>query len=100
MAFSVKFLAEVKTDLTEAKKYYFKKGGNPLSEDFKAEINSEIDYIRKFPEHYQVQYQNLRRALVTKFPYAIFYQISENTLIIFAVLHTSQEYKKVHKRND
>jgi hypothetical protein len=58
MAFSVKFLPEVKTDLTEAKKYYFKKGGNPLSEDFKAEINSEIEYIRKFPEHYQVQYQN------------------------------------------
>jgi len=99
MAFSVKFLPEVKIDLAEAKKYYFKKGGTSLSEDFKAEVNSEIDYIRKFPEHYQIQYQNIRRALIAKFPYAIFYQISENTLIIFAVLHTSQEYKKVYERN-
>ena len=43
MVFSVKFLPEVKTDLTKAKKYYFRKGGVSLSEDFKAEINSEID---------------------------------------------------------
>jgi hypothetical protein len=56
MGYTVKSLPEVKTDLAEAKKYYRKKGGTLLLEDFKAEINFEIDYIRKFPEHYQIKY--------------------------------------------
>ena len=98
MVYGVKFLPEVKIDLSEAKDYYFDKGGNQLAERFKTEINSEIEYIQKFPEHYQIQYRRLRRAIVKKFPYAIFYRFENKKIIIFAILHTRQDSSLIHSR--
>lgn len=49
MVYSVKFLPEVKNDLSKAKAYYLRKGGVQLAANFKKEINSEIKYLRRYP---------------------------------------------------
>ncbi|MDT0690442.1 type II toxin-antitoxin system RelE/ParE family toxin [Salegentibacter sp. F188] len=98
MVYSVKFLPAVKHDLSEAKSYYSQKGGIQLANNFKKEVNSEIAYIKQRPEHYQVQYRNLRKALVNRFPYAIFYHVRHQEVIIFAILHTRQDSSKVLNR--
>lgn len=49
-----------------------------LSQEFKAAVNKEIDYIGEHPEHYQLKYKELRQSLVRRFPYAIFYLVEEN----------------------
>ncbi len=48
-----------------------------LGQEFKAEVEKEIDYIGEYPDHYQLKYKELRQSLVTRFPYANFYLVEE-----------------------
>ena len=91
MSYKIKLLPIVHKDLREAKKWYHEKSAT-LAKEFKEEVNKEIDYIGKYPEHYQRKYKELRQSLVTRFPYAIFYLVEEEQkrIIVFGVLHTSR----------
>lgn len=99
MGFKIKLLPIVHIDLRKAKNWYYNKS-ETLAKEFKIEVDKEIDYIGKFPEHYQRKYKALRQSLVTRFPYAIFYLVEEEQerIIIFGVLHTSRNPEIVRKR--
>lgn len=99
MSYKIKLLPIVHTDLQKAKKWYQEKSGT-LAEEFKTEVNQEIEYIGEYPEHYQRKYKELRQSLVARFPYAIFYLVEEEQkrIIIFGVLHTSRNPEIVKKR--
>ena len=99
MSYKIKLLPIVHTDLRKAKKWYHQKN-ETLANEFKIEVNKEIDYIGEYPEHYQLKYKGLRQSLVTRFPYAIFYLVQEELkcIIIFGVLHTSRDPEIVSRR--
>tara|TARA_B110000090_G_scaffold208709_1_gene263152 strand:- start:1192 stop:1500 length:309 start_codon:yes stop_codon:yes gene_type:complete len=99
MSYKIKLLPIVHTDLRKAKKWYNKQR-EELGEEFKIEVNKEIDYIGENPEHYQRKYKELRQSLVTRFPYAIFYLVEEEQkrIIIFGVLHTRRNPEIARKR--
>ena len=99
MSYTIKLLPIVYTDLRKAKKWYSDKK-ETLAQEFKIEVDKEIDYIGAYPEHYQQKYKELRQSLVTRFPYAIFYLVEEEQkrIIIFGVLHTSRNPEIVRKR--
>ena len=92
MSYSINLLPIVHTDLRRAKKWY-KEKNELLAEEFKQEVNKEINYIGQNPQHYQRKYKELRQSLVTRFPYAIFYQVEESKkkVIVFGILHTSRD---------
>ena len=95
----IRLLPIVRTDLRKAKKWYHEKS-ETLAQEFKTEVNKEIEYIGEYPEHYQRKYKELRQSLVTRFPYAIFYLVEEEQkrVIVFGVLHTSRDPEIVRKR--
>lgn len=99
MSYKIKLLPIVLTDLREARKWYHQKS-EALAKEFKTEVSKEIDYIGKFPEHYQLKYRDLRQSLVTRFPYAIFYLVEEEQkrIIVFGVLHTSRNPEIIRYR--
>ncbi len=99
MSYTVKLLPIVYKDLQKAKKWYHNKS-KALSKEFKIEVDKEIDYIGKTPEHYQLKYKELRQSLITRFPYAIFYLVEEKQkrIVVFGVLHTSRNPEIVRKR--
>lgn len=99
MRYKIKLQTIAHTDLQKAKKWYREKS-ETLAEEFKEEVNKEIDYIGEFPEHYQIKYKALRQSLVTRFPYAIFYLVEEEKrqVVIVAVLHTSRNPKLAQRR--
>ena len=99
MSYKVKLLPIVHTDLRKAKKWYSEER-EELGEEFKAEVNKEIDYIGEYPEHYQRKYKELRQSLVTRFPYAIFYLVEESKkrIVIFGILHTRRNPEIARKR--
>lgn len=47
---------------------------------------------------YEFAHETYRRALVRRFPYAIFYEYFENVTTIYAVFHCSQDPKKWRDR--
>ena len=99
MGYKIRLLPVAQQDLQAAKKWYNDQKAN-LGEEFKLQVNQEIDYIGEFPEHYQRKYKELRQSLVKRFPYAIFYLVEEEKeqVVIFGVLHTSRDPEMIRKR--
>ncbi|MEA1786103.1 type II toxin-antitoxin system RelE/ParE family toxin [Arenibacter sp. GZD96] len=99
MGHKIKLLPIAHMDLRKAKKWYHEKS-ETLAQEFKAEVNKEIDYIGEYPEHYQRKYKELRQSLVTRFPYAIFYLVEEEQkqIVVFGILHTSRNPEIARKR--
>ena len=97
--YKVKLLPITRTDLRKAKKWYNEQRSD-LGEEFKQEVNKEIDYIGKYPLHYQTKYKEVRVSYVTRFPYGIFYFIEEDKkqIVIIGVLHTKRNPNIIQRR--
>ena len=62
-----------------------------LGEEFLLAVEGCLKRIAKKPETFQRKYKDFRSALVTRFPFAIFFEISKNHIIVYSVFHTSRE---------
>ncbi|MEH1900376.1 MAG: type II toxin-antitoxin system RelE/ParE family toxin [Nostoc sp.] len=69
-----------------------------LGEEFLRCLDACIQFIWRNPEMYQVVHQSYRRAVVRRFPYVVFYEHSDTTIIVYAVFHSSQDPNKWHHR--
>jgi plasmid stabilization system protein ParE len=47
---------------------------------------------------YRVVHESYRRAVVRRFPYVVFYEHLDNTIIVYSVFHCSQDPKKWRSR--
>ncbi|MCC5622483.1 type II toxin-antitoxin system RelE/ParE family toxin, partial [Nostoc sp. CHAB 5715] len=54
-----------------------------LGEEFLRCVDACIQFIRRNPEMYQVVHQSYRRAVVRRFPYVVFYEHSDTTIIVY-----------------
>lgn len=53
--------------------------------------DAKITEIQRFPEQFQIIYKDMvRRALVSRFPYSIFFVDKPNVLSIFAILRQNR----------
>jgi plasmid stabilization system protein ParE len=62
-----------------------------LGEDFLAEIEESLDTIERFPEMFAQVHGEVRRAMVSRFPYAVFYRIEREQVVVLTVLHTARD---------
>jgi plasmid stabilization system protein ParE len=69
-----------------------------LGEEFLSCVDACIQAIRRAPEMYSVVHETYRRALVRRFPYAIFYEHAGKTVTVYSVFHTSREPDKWRQR--
>jgi plasmid stabilization system protein ParE len=78
--------------LTNAARWYDRKEKG-LGEDFLGELEATFRRIQKGPRPYRVAYRELRRALVRRFPYAIYFILNGRDLSVIAVLHLRRSRK-------
>jgi plasmid stabilization system protein ParE len=69
-----------------------------VGEEFLRSLDARIQAILRTPEMHAVVFENYRRALVRKFPYAIIYEYENNTVTLYAIFHTSRDPEKWRKR--
>ena len=69
-----------------------------LGEEFLSSVDANLESIRRRPEMYPVVHEDYRRSLIRRFPYAIFYELSESAATIYAVFHTSRDPDKWRQR--
>jgi plasmid stabilization system protein ParE len=62
-----------------------------LGEDFLARVDACLQSVRRNPRLYPVVHEEYRRALVRRFPYAVFYEHTEQRVLVYAILHTSRD---------
>ena len=69
---------------------YYEECEPGLGDEFFEEVLRGIEQIRQQPNAWPTIYQNFRRYLINRFPYALVYRMSHNKLVILAVAHTSR----------
>lgn len=58
-----------------------------LGFEFLQLLDETFRFVKRNPGSYQIIYQNIRRALLRKFPYALFYIIENHQIIILGCFH-------------
>ncbi len=74
-------------DLIEAKEWYDLQKEN-LGSEFIQEIRNTIRKISENPFQFPVIKFKIRKALILKFPYSVFFYIDDKIINIFAIFHT------------
>jgi plasmid stabilization system protein ParE len=97
MAAELVIALEAAADLDEAYAWYENQRVG-LGEDFLSRVDACIQSILRFPEKHAPFRGCYRRALLRKFPYAIFYEYVGNTVTVYSVFHTSQDPDKWRQR--
>jgi toxin ParE1/3/4 len=81
---------EAEEDLARAKKWYDDKRDG-LGVEFLEEVDEAFESIRRMPLVSRILFADLRRMLVRRFPYAVFYRVTEDRITVVAVYHTSRD---------
>jgi toxin ParE1/3/4 len=80
------FHPEAAIEFEEAAAFYESKVAG-LGKSFSAEVERTVGFIQEFPDAGASVNTNLRRVLVDRFPYAIVYQRTVDSVVIIAVAH-------------
>jgi plasmid stabilization system protein ParE len=97
MAVRLVLSPETEQDIREAYDWYENRRLG-LGEEFLTCVDASIQRICRMPELHAKVYQDYRRVLVRRFPYAIFYEYAAETVTVYSVFHTSQDPDKWRKR--
>lgn len=97
MSLPIVFEPEVEADVDEAYQWYEQRGRG-LGEDFLAAVRTTLDRIQLNPELHAVIYRELRRALVRRFPYAVYYRVERERIAVVAVHHGKRDPRRWQSR--
>jgi plasmid stabilization system protein ParE len=86
------FRPAVGRDLAVARAWYENQRPG-LGEQFLACIDASFDAIERFPELSAPVRGAVRRTLVSRFPYAVFYRVEPQCVTVLAVVHTARDPK-------
>jgi toxin ParE1/3/4 len=81
---------EAEADLLAAKTWYAAQRPG-LEDDFRNEVEQAPQRIRKLPTTPRILYKGVRRVLVRRFPYGVYYRVDANQIGVLSVVHTSRD---------
>ena len=93
MAFKVFVSPIAKSNVREAAYYYKKEVSDKVARKFIEDYEQTIVRIKQNP-YFQIYYKDFRGLTMRKFPYIIFYQVSDDIIFVKAVFNTLQDTKK------
>ena len=76
--------------------YEHQRGG--LGSEFILCIDEAIERIRRNPETYPKVYKSIRRIVVRRFPFALFYEISGAEIRVLAIFHSRRDPSRWQRR--
>ena len=89
----VVFTPAAETDIADAVKWYERRA-TAVGVRFIAELDEAVGRVAANPMQYPVVYKNVRRALLRRFPYALFFRIREDVIQVLGCFHTSRSPRR------
>jgi plasmid stabilization system protein ParE len=90
---------ETEHDLDDAHLWYHRQAPR-LAANFLAAVQGSSASIQRHPEAYALVDPTMRRALVRRFPYAIFYEVGGTEIVVYAVFHGARDPRAWKRRRD
>ena len=97
MTLPVRLTSAAVQDLALAERWYLEEAPHVLP-SFEAELDTTFHLISERPRLYQAVESTVRRALVGKFPFSVFYRILPEWIEVIAVVHQSRDPRTWQRR--
>ncbi len=81
---------EAEDDLADARRWYENRRAS-LGDEFIEPVDVAFDRIQRMPRVPAEKYRNVRRVLLKRFPYAVFYHLDDDQITVLAVYHASRD---------
>ena len=65
---------------------------------FRQAIDALVERLSDNPRQFAVVFRNVRRALLRRFPYSLFFVVEDDALIVIACFHASRDPSRWRKR--
>ena len=69
-----------------------------LGEEFLGSVDDCIPLIRIHPDMFPMAFTNYRKALLNRFPFAVFYRVRSEVIKIYAVFHCFKDPLRLAER--
>ena len=93
----VRFTEAARAELIDAQDWYEAEAPG-LGRRFRAEIDSVVRRMADNPRQFPTVSKTLRRARAKKFPYALFFLVEPDVLLVIACFHSSRDPRQWQKR--
>ncbi len=90
--------SEAEQDLKEAYAWYETQMPG-LGADFLLHVDAQLKSIHRYPLQNPVVHQEVRRCLIRRFPYGIFYIVEDKRIVVLAVFHAKRDPKSWQTRS-
>ncbi len=94
---TIVFTNGVEDDLNEIGEWYgvIRKG---LKEDFLLSVEVEVEIIRRAPLIYKEYCLNIKKSIISKFPYGLYYILESEQIIVLAIIHQKRGKRAIKKK--
>ena len=97
MSLPVRLTAYAVQDLAAAEQWYLDEAPHVLA-SFEEEIDRAFRLVSERPKLYQVVESTVRRALVRRFPFSVFYRVLPEWIEVIAIVHQSRDPRTWQRR--
>jgi plasmid stabilization system protein ParE len=95
--FAVVFTQAARGELIEAQDWYEGEASG-LGRRFRQAIDTLAERMSANPHQFPIVFRNVRRALIRRFPYTLFFIVEDETLLVIACFHASRDPLQWQKR--
>jgi toxin ParE1/3/4 len=91
------FTQAARQELIEAQDWYEGEALG-LGRRFREAIDASVERISSNPRQFPIVFKNIRRALVRRFPYSLFFVVEGKMMLVIACFHASRDPSQWEKR--
>ena len=97
MKYVLVFRPEVRDDLRDAHDWYESQQAG-LGDEFIDCVDDLLNQIGMMPESYAIVYLDIRRAVIRRFPYAVYYRVISSRVVVTAIFRGRRDPKSWRSR--
>jgi plasmid stabilization system protein ParE len=97
MSYRVVVRSRAEADMAAAAKWYEEQSPG-LGTEFLRAVEGCIASVARNPAMFAILYRNVCRALLRRFPYGIFFLLTDDCITIIACLHGRQDLNRLRHR--
>jgi plasmid stabilization system protein ParE len=97
MSLPIELTPAAEADLAEAKAWY-ERQHEGLGEELMLCIEEALDRVRQLPEAYREVATGVRRVIVKRVPYGVYYRVEPHRIAVLAFYHTKRDPRGWKKR--
>ena len=97
MKLRVLYVPEVVGDLAVARDWYDARAPG-LGEEFLRMVYAAFSELVDYPNKNEVVHARFRRVLLRRFPYSVYYGVSQSAVTVYGIFHTARDPRIIRER--